>query len=331
MTTPILDLMSNGNAYSDYSKTLGIAPTGVTQNAPVSTQSPAQGYKISLTVGNNVVIFEASSPLDESRTAHYEGMNIMHLPTDIQSYKNTSSRTFSITAKLVSRNSSEASSNSRNIDFIRSWVLPGFGGNGATPPIVLLSAFRNRNINKIPCIIESYSIHYPDDVDWIFDGKDPMPVIGSISVTLKEAWTPAQITAASTETWKIKISPAGKFMTGSDYNDNTSAASGDVTPPLIDLSNSGNSFNGLAASPYIPTAPVGTGSTNSCMNYGIDQSNYMTDSNPQTSGYTPESASLLVSNNFANQTNQANAQTNLMFGTTSFGRNGFSVNTPTTP
>lgn len=227
---------------------------------PVSTQSPAQGYKISLTVGDNVVIFEASSPLDESRTAHYEGMNIMHLPTDIQSYKNTSARTFGITAKLVSRNSAEASMNSRYVDLIRSWVLPGFGGNGATPPIVKLSAFRNRNIKDIPCIIESYSIHYPDDVDWIFDGEDPMPVIGSISVNLKEAWSPAQISVADKKTgqqaWKIKLSPAGKFMTGSNYNDNTSASGGNTTPPLGEIPK-----GGLASNPYdaLEVSPLATG------------------------------------------------------------------------
>lgn len=231
-------------------------------NTPlVSTQSPAQGYKISLTVGNDMVIFEASSPLDESRTVHYEGMNIMHLPTDIQSYKNTSSRTFGITAKLVSRNSVEASMNSRYVDLIRSWVLPGFGSNGATPPIVKLSAFRNRNIKDIPCIIESYSIHYPDDVDWVFDGADPMPVIGSISVSLKEAWSPAQISEASDNTWKIKVAPAGKFMTGSNYNDNTSASGGTTTPPLNAIP-----AGGLASNPYdalpVSSAAKGTGTTN---------------------------------------------------------------------
>lgn len=319
--------MANNPALNPFAN--GGAPIGSpSQNTPpVSTQSPAQGYKISLTVGTDVVIFEASSPLDESRTAHYEGMNIMHLPTDIQSFKNTSARSFGITAKLVSRNAVEASINARYVDFIRSWVLPDFGGTGATPPIVKLSAFRNRNIREVPCVIKSYSIHYPDDVDWIFDGQDPMPVIGSISVTLEEAWSPAQITAGA---WSIHISPGGRFMTGSDYNDNTSASSGDTTPPLIDLSNS-SQFMGLASrgtrvgDTYVPTSPVGAG-TNSCMNFGIDSSSSILDSNPPTNGYTPESANQLGLSNTSYLSNQTN---NLLYPSAdTYGRSTLSSNPP---
>jgi hypothetical protein len=146
------------------------------------------------------VVFEASSQISEGRSVNYQQNDITHMPTDIWSYRNTAARHFEITGKLVSRTPSEAMANAYYVDVIRSWALPDFGNSGATPPILSLSAFYNKNINKVPCVLKSYGITYPDDVDWIYintDGSqlnDPMPVICIIQVSLDEAYSPSQIT-----------------------------------------------------------------------------------------------------------------------------------------
>jgi hypothetical protein len=189
-------------------------------------------YKVSLTVGKNVVVFQASSPVTESRTANYEGFGLVHLPTDLWAYKNTSGRHFEITGKLVSRNAAEAAANSRYVDLIRSWILPDFGTSGATPPIVSLSAYNNTNINKVPCIIRSYGISFPDEVDWIFEGSSEttgtgknkvvgssaMPVICTMTIALDETYSAQQI---SLQSWKMNISAGGSFVNGGSIADVT--------------------------------------------------------------------------------------------------------------
>ena len=156
------------------------------------------GYKVTLTSGGESVVFEASSPITESRASNYDGFGIVHLPTELWTYKNTGARHFAITGKIVSRNANEAQTNSYYVDLIRSWILPDFGGSGATPPIVKLSAYLNTNIREVPCILKSYGITFPEDVDWIFDGvgnssaagpvmsSSAMPVICQIQVELED-------------------------------------------------------------------------------------------------------------------------------------------------
>lgn len=259
-------------------------------------------FKVTIVVGTNSVIFQASAPISESRTANYDGYNIVHLPTDIFSYRNTSGRRFGITAKLVSRTPNEAGANSRYVDLIRSWVLPNFGGRGATPPIVKLSAFQNQNLQDVPCIIKSYTMNYPDDVDWITSGPEgsAMPVITTITLELDEAYSPLQITGRA---WKIiPYAGIGSFVGGSAPDDVTSAAGGQSTwltstPPLQTLA-SDSSFQGLAsslgyntASPIITTA----GSNgNLADTLGITNSSLVTDqtktNNMMINGLNLESA-----------------------------------------
>ena len=213
-------------------------------------------YKVSLTDGCSTVIFEASSPITEGRTANYDGFNIVHLPTDMWSYRNTSARHFGISGKLVSRNASEAAANSYYVDIIRSWILPDFGGSGATPPVLFLSAYNNTNINKVQCILRSYNIMFPDDVDWIFDGStvnkpkgsqsSAMPVICNIQLDLEESYSPTQIT---NKKWRINQSTGGSFVIGGSAKDNTPGGGGQqqtVTPDAGVCANNPK-FGGIAA------------------------------------------------------------------------------------
>jgi hypothetical protein len=264
-------------------------------------------YKVSLSVGKTQVIFEASTPISESRTANYDGHNIIHLPTDILTYKNTSGRNFGVTAKLVSRNSDEATANSRIVDLIRSWVLPDFGKTGATPPIVKLSAFYNKNIKNVPCIIKNYSINYPDDVDWIFgldslEDRNPMPVVTTITLTLEESYSALQVTKKA---WKMKITNANgsNFVYGENYKDITSAGGGaqtiDNTPGLIDLSSSSN-FTGIASQDYLGNInqPTTFGNGNLTNAYGVASSPLISQqpniSSPFIDGFNPNNVAQLT-------------------------------------
>lgn len=173
---------------------------------------PPMTYKVVLEeIGGDKVVFEASSPVTESRAAAYDTYGITHLPTDIFAYRSTSARSFSISGRLVSRTTGEANANARYLNLIRQWLLPDFGDSGATPPILYLSAYSNDNIRKLKVLLRSYHWSFPDDVDYIFTGMTPMPVIGQLGIEVVEAYSPAEVTA---RVWKIRDNKIGGMFEG---------------------------------------------------------------------------------------------------------------------
>jgi hypothetical protein len=182
----------------------------------ITVTGTTPGFKVRLSVKNqdgtvDRVIFEASSPIAESRTINYDGYGIIQLPTDVFSYHGTGARHFSITGKLVSRTVSEAQTNALYLNLIRSWALPDFGNTGGPPPIITLKGYNNMNIDNRPCILRSYGWTFPDDCDFIVPPtlgttNEPMPVIGLITLELDEAYSPVQI---SNLAWKIYFNRSG--------------------------------------------------------------------------------------------------------------------------
>lgn len=203
-------------------------------------------FKVRLVSNGQDVVFEASSPVSESRSADYQGFDIVHLPTNLYAYRSTSGRHFSISGKLVSRTADEAQQNAKYVDLIRKWVLPDFGNTGATPPLVKLYAYGNNNINGVNCILRQYNFLYPDDVDYIFTSNPPMPVIMMIDIQLDEAYSAAEITSGA---WKLKEAAGGGFVYGQgggSYNWQTGGFGGQTQlPNVTQMMNSG--FGGIAS------------------------------------------------------------------------------------
>lgn len=219
-------------------------------------------FKVRLKGPNGEVVFEASAPLAESRTANYEGYNVVHLPTALISYKNTSSRTWQIQGKLVSRTPDEATANVYYLDLIRSWVLPDFGDTGATPPILTLYGYRNTNIDGRKVVLKQYDWSFGDEVDYIYTGGQPMPVIGLLNISVEEVYSAAEVTGKK---WKINIGGTGKFKPGGSENNNSFELSlGDGrTDPLQTTVTGGSSqasiMSALGGSqPTIPGVVAGT-------------------------------------------------------------------------
>lgn len=171
----------------------------------------SEAFKVRVKGPGGEVIFQASVPISESRSSNYDTYNITHLPTDIFSFRNTSARHFSIQGKFVSRTADEATANAGYLSQIRGWALPDFGGSGATPPILTLFAYNAIDINGRKVILRSYSFSYSDDVDYIFTGSEPLPVIMTVSLELDEIYSPEQITAKK---WKIDPRSGGGFAGG---------------------------------------------------------------------------------------------------------------------
>lgn len=222
----------------------------------------AGDFKVRLTGPGGEVVFEASAPLSEQRTAEYGNYDIIHMPTALLSYRKTSARAWSIAGKLVSRTANEANANARYLDLIRTWMLPDFGGTGATPPILTLYGYRNSNIDGRKVVLRSYSWGFPEELDYIFAGGQPMPVIGNLEVALEEVYSAEEITNGK---WKLNVSGSGKFEQGesgssSSFNLQLGNARTDPLATLIPSSSNMSSVMSAleGGKPTIPGVIAGT-------------------------------------------------------------------------
>ena len=76
------------------------------------------------------VEFRASPQVTENRNVNYNSLEPLHAPGQIQVYKNTASRSFSISdLKLISRTTQEADENMKILWQLRSWTMPRFGNS----------------------------------------------------------------------------------------------------------------------------------------------------------------------------------------------------------
>lgn len=259
-----------------------ITVTGSTPTATINT------YKVAIQGPTGTVIFESTVPFAEERSASYQGYDLVHLPVEIPAYKNTTSRQFNVSGKFISRTPAEATANAAYLDMVRAWVLPDYANTGATPPILKLYAYKNNHLTGVQCILKNYSFFYPDDVDYIFTGSVPMPVIANISLTLTEIFSPEQITA---QAWLIKPPtmqrPPDAFGSG---DSSFGATSG------------GLNLGGITLSQVIPvaTALVGAAKGNSSAlssleGYALGTASSLIGSNPAVKSFVSSASSVVNS------------------------------------
>ena len=167
--------------------------------------------------------------ISEDMTVEYAKIEIPQMPFSIQSYRGSSSRTWNVSdIKLISRTFNEATTNNSTLWRLRSWMKGEFGIEGTTkdntlkrslgmpPKVLMFTAYSShtiapatsRRIFRIPVVITSLSIDYPNDIDYIPDNDGNMvPIIQTISLSLTEQHSPSEISNFSLESFK-----AGKML-----------------------------------------------------------------------------------------------------------------------
>lgn len=78
-------------------------------------------------IRDSQVAFDVTPAFSETRSAEYTPVTPVHMPGAMQVYKHTNSRSFEVTAHLVSRNVADAIKNMANLQKLRAWLLPYFG------------------------------------------------------------------------------------------------------------------------------------------------------------------------------------------------------------
>jgi hypothetical protein len=88
-------------------------------------------YRVKLrnpNIAAEMVTFNVSPDVSESRTVNYKTVDPIHAPGQIYAFVNSSSRTFQLSAvKLISRTRDEAQKNLNILWMLRGWTLPAFG------------------------------------------------------------------------------------------------------------------------------------------------------------------------------------------------------------
>lgn len=176
---------------------------------------------------NETVVFEVMPSISESRNAAYDEFTPLQHPGDMLKYRATASRSWSLSTKLVSRSSEEATKNLKTINIIRAWTMPFYGVGtendpstkqylGSPPQILTLTAYGKMMIGPVKCVLESYNWQFPDNVDYLPaypDGGEsgppsPFPVILNIELQLKESYSPAEFSGFSLSKFKNGELPA---------------------------------------------------------------------------------------------------------------------------
>jgi len=179
---------------------------------------------------DEVIRFNVTPVIAESREATYEEVAIVHHPGQILRYKSSTTRTWGLNTKLISRTPEEAAKNLKILNTIRAWVMPYYGYGtaetfaeklGAPPDILLFSAYGAKMIPEHPVVLLSYNTSYPNDIDYINTDPSagqvvPFPVILNIDLNLKEAWSPKEYSSFDLKAYKagnLKLAFSGKINT----------------------------------------------------------------------------------------------------------------------
>jgi hypothetical protein len=161
------------------------------QQSPISF-SKEIFYKVTLfgDSKDDAVQFEVSPEITESRQIILNEIADIMQPGSFNIWMGSPNRTFSLEAKFVSRTQLEAEQNFRYLQLLKSWTLPPDGTPDTDVVINGPKALRligyGEHFKFIPVVLQSINHSYPTDVDYISCSRGPMPIIMSVSLSLKE-------------------------------------------------------------------------------------------------------------------------------------------------
>lgn len=225
---------------------------GVAQVDVPAGKTRQDAHKVSLReIGKGTVVwFDVLPEIVEQHTAEYEAVSPVQFPGAFQKFKGNASTQWTVNATFVSRTSTEASWNYKNLQILRGWTKPYFGNRtgvsypgklGAPPPTLMFSGLRNL-IGPVPVVIVSLNWNWPKDVDYIAtdissedtDGNFiPFPVVIQIPIQLAESYSIQQFNNFSLEEYRQgRMRPAFNVdeMQRAGSPEASELTTGDVSP-----------------------------------------------------------------------------------------------------
>ena len=155
---------------------------------------------------NSLTILLCSSCIFLSFSLSLGSTGIQPAPESFHAYEGTDSRQFNIEGKFFCSWEGEVGVNNRVLQVIRSLVMPDYNKTGAPPTPVKLFAYGSQNIHALPCLVKSYTMNYPNDVDYVIDIEDKnltMPSVFTLGVSLIEQHSIHELRKFSLDDFRI--------------------------------------------------------------------------------------------------------------------------------
>ena len=163
----------------------------------VIPQVPGRSRLAPAPIGRTIIRFLDQPVLTESRTARYTTETILHAPEGFNSFEGTDQRSFELTGKFFCRTEKDIVTNNQVLQVVRSLVMPDYNKTGAPPTPVELHAYGAQNIHALPCLVRSYNMTYPNDVDYVVSDQGEtdvtMPIVFDLSISMTEQHSIAQL------------------------------------------------------------------------------------------------------------------------------------------
>lgn len=169
-------------------------------------------------IATNGFMFPYRPNITWTSTITYGTQNLTHSIQDFKYFVRNNSTTFNITGVFTCENTDTALYTLACLHFLRSVSKMHFGGFsnnssmttslsdlltapvssdpyvGAPPPVLLLDSYGDYMFNKLPVILESFSMSFPDDFDYVSVTLDNsvvwLPVMTQISLSVTTQNTP---------------------------------------------------------------------------------------------------------------------------------------------
>jgi hypothetical protein len=142
------------------------------------------------TTGNKLV-FPFNPTILFGNTANYNSISPIHSNYPYYAYENSQVDSITIAGEYFSQNEDDARYWIAVLHYLRTMTKMFYGGGNyaGTPPLLTrLNGYGKHVLNNIPCVINTFSVDLPSDVDYIrveVDGQqDYVPTRAQVNVTL---------------------------------------------------------------------------------------------------------------------------------------------------
>ena len=175
--------------------------TGVCEGPRKESSSP-QGVLSQ----NRGIVFPYTPSITISHSASYDSKNVLHSNYTQYFYKSSSVSSIQITGKFTAQNEYEAQVILAVQNLGRALTKMQYGEDpyaGAPPPVCKLNGYGDYMFNYIPVGVESFSMTYPQDVDYItlstpnLFGNTSVPVVTEVTIGLVILYSKAEILGSS--------------------------------------------------------------------------------------------------------------------------------------
>lgn len=157
-------------------------PYNETQHVYIKDPTGRLGSSVSTPIGNqvtgNVFYFPYTPTITNMNSTTYSSYDMTHSNFQQKAFDLSSNAVFSITAPMIARNSEEASSILRGVDFFRGAMKMGFGKNdpfAGLPPVVL-QFYAYGIYEAVPVVLTDFTWNLDDSIDYIDFKSSGKPV-----------------------------------------------------------------------------------------------------------------------------------------------------------